>query len=346
MVKKFLLKCFLIFFVISVFIVPNVFFDTFNVFHWQNIRFTTAEPNKNFVKTQYIVHNPQKFNAFIFGSSRVGNIPKDLLPKDLNGKSLRWYNMTYSEGIPKEHFLSLQTFLKNGVDVKMVILAFDNISMYASISDHKSQLLRLPFQVYEENKFRFYKPYLTDRPHVTIIKDILLYQKFKHNDDFENFYSYGTGNTDFSLTENPNMERYVSMHPNGVYTEKDSYKDLEDIAELCKMHKIKLILISNPIYETTYKDAVDAGYFDLLRKVAQKCGFYNFSSLNFYTKNPQYYFESSHYRPALGLIIEKMLFSTEEEKSKIREAANDNYWGVKVNSQNIDEIISYLQSQF
>ena len=30
-------------------------YDTFNVFHWQNIRFTGAETNKNFVKTKYII---------------------------------------------------------------------------------------------------------------------------------------------------------------------------------------------------------------------------------------------------------------------------------------------------
>ena len=76
-------------------------YDTFNVFHWKNIRFTSAEPNKNFVKTKYIIENPQKFNAFIFGSSRVGRLPPDLLPKDLDGTPLRWYNMTYSEGIPE-----------------------------------------------------------------------------------------------------------------------------------------------------------------------------------------------------------------------------------------------------
>ncbi|MDE5775819.1 MAG: hypothetical protein K2H67_02950, partial [Treponemataceae bacterium] len=77
--KKFLLKLAIIAFPFLTLALTlsllNMHYDTFNVFHWKNIRFTSAEPNKNFVKTQYIIHNPKKFNAFIFGSSRVANIP-------------------------------------------------------------------------------------------------------------------------------------------------------------------------------------------------------------------------------------------------------------------------------
>ena len=39
--------------------------------------------------------------------------------------------MTYSEGLPSEHLLTLETFLKNGVSIDMVILGFDNIAMIA-----------------------------------------------------------------------------------------------------------------------------------------------------------------------------------------------------------------------
>ena len=85
--RTFLLRCCIlvsVVFLICVF--PIIHYDTFNIFHWNNIRFTSAEPNKNFVKTKYIIRNPNKFNAYILGSSRIVNIPPALLPSQKDGK--------------------------------------------------------------------------------------------------------------------------------------------------------------------------------------------------------------------------------------------------------------------
>ena len=320
-------------------------YDTFNVFHWRNIRFTSAEPNKNFVKTQYIIHNPKKFNVFVFGSSRVNYIPTDALPKEADGKPLRWYNMTHSEGIPAEHLQTVRTFLKNGVKIDMIMLGFDNIAMYASIGQHERQLLRMPFQVYEESPFRFYAPYLKNITARSIIKEVSRYNAAENKTETERFYDWGGSASDFVLTENPQMERYVSAHGGAQFSQTKACKDIAAIAELCRENGIALVLFTSPLYETTYRDAAENGYFDFLRSVAGVAGFYNFSSLNSYTTNPQYYFESSHYRPALGLLVEKVLFGTDEEREEIRCEAGDALWGAKVNAGNVEEIIAHLQEQ-
>ena len=321
-------------------------YDTFNVFHWNNIRFTGAEPNKNFIKTKYILANPQKFNAFVFGSSRVGNLPLGGLPNKIAETELRWYNMTYSEGIPAEHVASLKTFINANVDIKMIVAAFDNIVMYASVQDHEKQLLRIPYQVYEKNPLAFYLPYLTTETDDSIISQVLEYDPAPHEQEFIDFYNYdGCVNDDFSLTENPDYERFKSVHFGQEYTQQDAPNDIAEIANICKEKGIKLILLTNPIYETTYKDAVEHGYFDLLKYVSQECEFYNFSSLNNYTKDSHYYFESSHYRPALGMLVEKVLFGTEEEKAQIRKDAGDELWGINVNAENVDFVIQNLRGQ-
>ena len=347
MKRRFFLKCACILIFIGLFIATAFYFDTFNVFHWKNLRFTAAEPNKNYVKTQNIIHNPQKFNAFVFGSSRVGNIPPDNLPAAADGTQLRWYNMTYSEGIPAEHLLSMQTFWEHGVDIKMILLGFDNIPMYASVKQHKNQLLRIPSQVYEENETQFLRPYLQKFPALSIIKESLGYKSSEHAEDTALFYNYGVakGNLDFSLGENPDISRFVSNHPKLGYTQKNAQNDIAAIAAFCKEHGIKLVLFTNPIYETTYRDAVEDGYLDFLRKVSEQCEFYNFSSLNNFTQDPRYYFESSHYRPALGLLVEKMLFGTDEERGQIRRDAGDELWGIKVNAENTEFVLSELQKQ-
>lgn len=321
------------------------YLDTFNVFHWRSRRFTTATPNENFIKTKYILRNPKKFNAFIFGSSRAGNLPADALPKDLNGKTLYWYNMTYSLGIPSEHYLSLKTFLENGVGIDFVIVEFDELSMYVSIEQHKNDLLRIPYQVYEESPQKFFSPYLQIQNvmDMSILKQVIAYKKNSHTDDTKLFYGYGGWKGDFSLTASPNLEGYEARPI--YYTQKEAHKDIEDIVKLCDENKIKLVLLTSPTYQTTYRKSIDAGYFDFLKKVAKQCEFYNFSALNNFTRNPQYYYESSHFRPALGLLVEKILFGTEEERSRIRQDANDEAWGINVNAENIDSIILNLKKQ-
>ena len=201
----------------------------------------------------------------------------------------------------------------------------------------------MPYQCYEENPREFRRAYLQIKTDESIKKQINDYDKKSHEVESEEFYAYGWNGGDFSLTQNPDMKRYEIGHHG--YPLKDSYKDLEEIAQFCKEHAIALVLYTSPLYKTLYKNSVEDGYFDFLRKVAQKCEFYNFSSLNDYTKNPAYYFEWSHYRPALGLLVEKMLFGTDEEREKIRSDAGDELWGIKVNAENVNEFIAHLQEQ-
>ncbi len=321
------------------------YYDTFNVFHWKDIRFTEAEPNKNFIKTRYVLENPGKYNAFLFGSSRVGYIPPDRLPQELGGSRLSWYNMTCSEGIPAEHYLTLQSFLNNGVRIAMVIVEFDNIPMYVSLTQHKHQLLRRPYQVYEENKWTFFRPYLKFETPDTIKEELDGYVAEDHRAEHAIFYDYGTNSliTDFGLTENPQMKYFEAGHPG--YPFKDSYKDLKDIVLLCREHDIELVLFTTPLFQTIYRNTVADGYFDFLRSVAQECAFYNFSTLNNFTKDPSYYFDCNHYRPILGLFIEKILFGTDEEREKVILESGDDLFGMRIDAENVDYVLDRLRRQ-
>ena len=45
------------------------------------------------------------------------------------------------------------------------------------------------------------------------------------------------------------------------------------------------------------------------------------------------------------MIVEKVLFGTEDEQNEIRKEAGDELFGIKVNSDNIDFVISELEKQ-
>lgn len=328
----------------------RIYTDTFNVFHWSDIRFTSGTPNKNFIKTKYILSAPQKFNAFLFGSSRIGPMPKDFLPCSLNGEKLNWYNMTYPTGTPKENLETIKTFLRNGVNIKMAIVQFDDIMMYDTMSAHQKEPMKIPYQTYEKNKLYFYFQYLKIKTEPSIISDVLRYNSEINEKNKQDFYSYGTNGPENDFSDNTSSEdtgeseKYRNYSDN-AYTEKTAFNDLRDLSELCKRNNIKLILLTTALYHTAYRKAITRGYLDVLKEAAQNCEFYNFSCLNNFTKNYRYFMESVHFRPTLGLIIEKTLFGSEDEKSKIREEAGDKLWGQKVNSNNAEQYILQLKEQ-
>lgn len=353
MKKLFLLKCAFLALVALAFVCVkfpprNMYdayrYDTFNVFHWRDIRFTSAEPNKNFIKTSYILEHPDAFNAFIFGSSRVQYLPQEWLPKESGGKALRWYNMTSSRAIPAEHLQTLRTFLRHGVSIDMVILGFDDIAMYTSASSHKADLMRVPWQLIQENRLKYLLAYLSISTAPEIAAAVDGYNPDEHREESRLFYSYGGARTDLSLTQNPDARRYENDEHIG-YSQTLAHKDIAEIAALCREHGIRLVLFTNPIYQSVYRNHAQEGYLDFLEKVAEECEFYNFSGLNAYTKDPRYYYEQFHYRPALGLVIEQMLFGTEAEQAEIRRQAGDGLFGAKINADNARSAIAALRRQ-
>lgn len=321
-------------------------YDTFNVFHWKKIRFTDAEPNRNFIKTKHILANPKKFNAFVFGSSRVQYLPPDKLPNKIGETELRWYNMTSSAVLAIENYMTLKTFIDNNVSVDMIILGFDDISLYATLDARKKDLMRVPYQEIMENKLKYLSAYLFMRTEESIIDIINSYDEEAHKQDSKLFYDWGGSLLNYDLTETADLKRYETLIQTSSQ-EKITYAvdSIKAIKDLCAKNNIKLILFTNPLYQTTYRSAVNAGYFEYLHSIAQNCEFYNFSSVNKYTTDPRYYFDWSHYRPAVGLQIEKMIFGTEEERAQACLEADDELWGIKVNAENIDFVIKKLQEQ-
>lgn len=337
--KKFCLKIAILLFFISIRFFYTAYIDTYNVFHPYNVRFTEAEPNKNFIKTKYVVENKDKFNAFVLGSSRVSYIPIDFLPKFFDGEPLNWYNMTYSEGIPEENFLTLKTFVEKGVDVKMILMAFDSIAMYANYTDHQHQFLRMSYQEYEKNPLKYYAQYLIPIPDFSIATQIVRYSKKENIERSKWFYEYGTNIQDFevNLEEKTDLSRYETISFD--YSETESWKCLQAIKNYCDEKNIELVLVTNPMYITNYKISVEKGYFDFLEKVAGCCEFYNFSCLSKYTTIPNYFHEFSHYKSFVGLEMTKILFGTEAEKKDAKQRAvlnsDDSYlFGMKVTREN------------
>ena len=79
--KKFLLKLLVFTLILTAIFAPvNIFIDPYNIFHYDRPVDNGVEPNKNFIKTKYILHNRDKFDSLVFGSSRAGFIDVSAIP--------------------------------------------------------------------------------------------------------------------------------------------------------------------------------------------------------------------------------------------------------------------------
>ncbi|WP_026488668.1 hypothetical protein [Butyrivibrio sp. XBB1001] len=337
--KKLSLKLCLFIIPVLIYVGISVFVDAYNVFHVEDIRFTDITPNQNYIKTKYVLNNKDKFNAFILGSSRVANLPPDGLPQTTeDGKDLRWYNMTYAMGAPQENYQTVKSLIDGGVEIDELIIMIDEISMWKGISYERDQLIFVNYQTYEMSPLKFYYAYIKQKPVLRILPQI--FEKIVGSREFEQkkelFYEYGVDikNTDLSIGQDV---RNLGSARSLEYTEKaGSIEALQNLVDICEARDIKLVVLTTPIYEETYREGVENGYLEFLKDVAKVTDFYNFSGLNEYTESSKYYFDESHFRPYVGNEMEKIVFGEEQPQG---------LFGIHVDSSNISEVIDELEEQ-
>ncbi|WP_155839487.1 hypothetical protein [Butyrivibrio proteoclasticus] len=311
--------------------------DIFNVFHYDNIRQTSASGNENYIKTRYVIENPDKFNAFILGSSRVANLPKDGLPSELNGDMLSWYNMTYPMGCPKDNLETIKTFLKNGVDVKYVVMGIDEISMYRKYEENAGDLIYKQYQEYEASPIRFFYSYLKVKPDFKVLKESLS-QTTSNREETRLFYDYGVEMPNLDVKCPEKDAEMVGSLGCGYYGGSESIDAIKELVILCQENGIELKIFTSPVLESTYREAVSKGYLDFLSDVAGVTDFYNFSGLNEYTTDMRFYFDASHYKPYVGLQIEKCLFDSKKESDVA-------VFGAYITESNVNELIARLEDE-
>lgn len=295
--------------------------DPYNVFHWKRIRDNGVEPNSNYIKMQYILHNPDKFDSFLFGSSRTGFIDVEKIPEGC------WYNMSYSEGLPAEHLENLREMIENGIIPKNVMIGIDNISGFVDPSIHENQFYRIPYP--RENKLSFYANYFSIKGVIRSL-EVTLEHEVEDPDYVNRYYRSGSSKRDPSLGgkwkgDAPYWENYYRNCMD------DAILSVRRIAALCEEYDINLIVFTNPIYYTTYQESKNYGYDVLLEWLSDPVDYYNFSGINDVTMNRNNYYEASHYTEEIGdMIIDRIFNGVSDEHLESQGfgfyVTGENYW--------------------
>ncbi|MCD8224105.1 MAG: hypothetical protein LUC99_04510 [Clostridiales bacterium] len=300
--------------------------DPYNVFHWNHLRDNGIEPNKNFLKMEYILHNPDKFDAFLFGSSRVSAIHTDLI------EGYRCYNMTYSEGVPREHLENLQVMLEHGICPRMVMIGVDSVSCMVDPEFHKGDRLRCPYPMTNEARRQFYLLYLEPIMAVESLETTLFGVQAVTYD--QKIYDVGW-NLDYGLISSYDWSQAVGdwteLYANRVL---QALEEIRQIKELCDANGIDLIVFTNPMHHLTYEKVMENGYRDFLEGLAQITDYYNFSGINDITINNDNYLETSHYRAELGDRILDAIFKNQVDLHLLEQG-----FDYKVTSDNCEEFL-------
>ncbi|MEQ8176282.1 MAG: hypothetical protein ABRQ26_14585 [Syntrophomonadaceae bacterium] len=272
----------------------NYFVDPYGYFR-TDFSGQKTEPNQQLVKMKYIIDNPAKYDCFIFGSSRCGNMD----PKKIPDKKA--YNMTYSEGLPAEWLGNIKTMLEHGVTVKTVIICLDDFSFRLNPADHESQWMRLS---YRENMQPIYWRYVLRFPQAEVIKPYFNKQPAAV---FYDIYDSGRPlhpEVDEAIEKEP--EKHINDSKFWVPMKHEeeriaqTIEEIRQIKALTDQNKIELILVMNPIHITTYMGNNREELYRFQQELVKIAPFWDFSAPSSVTTNNYYFYETSHYRPLVG----------------------------------------------
>ncbi|OHD64074.1 MAG: hypothetical protein A2176_08675 [Spirochaetes bacterium RBG_13_51_14] len=274
----------------------NVIFDPYSVLR-KNYNSLFICPHERFVKTDYILSNPTKYDSFLFGSSRVSQVPMRVLNAATGGN---FYNMTFVSGVVSEYLKTLKIFLKNNVTVKHVVIGLDYFSF---------RMLPLSNMVRNEgypetlqDKIKFYITFLFLEPDPGMLKEI----RFDGKDAAYDLT--GTGEYDFLK-----KEEFLRLHPElhdakfniPIATVCNARIDvtlaeLREIIGICRRNGITLAIFINPEHLNMYLCEDVAFLSEVRRRLADLSDFWDFSGPNSVTVKNINYIDIIHYRKHVG----------------------------------------------
>ena len=295
--KKFLAKvsAYLAFCIVLMVAIPAII-DPYNVFHPLSARNNGIEPNKNYVKMTYILKNPDKYDAFLFGSSRVGAIHTEKI------ENLNCYNMTYSMGAPAEALANIQTMVDNGICPKVIYLGVDNLSYTVDPESHNNDASTASYEYLKSDIQNFVNHYCNI---FTTIKSLSVIMSGEKTPGVAEIYEYGWwADYDYESSYDWSNEGITKGPVNRI---DETLDEIRQIKEICDANDIEFIVFTNPMTYMTYEDSIDNGYEDFLEGLAEITDYIDFSEFNGTKDDHSGFVDNSHYSAQVGDMMIEIL---------------------------------------
>ncbi|MBN2158460.1 MAG: hypothetical protein JW807_03620 [Spirochaetes bacterium] len=283
----------------------NVIVDPYSVIRKDYSSFYIC-PNERFAKSDYILQNKKKYDGFLFGSSRVSQVPVSVINR-ATGRN--YYNMTIVSGVVSEYLKLLKFFLDRGVTVKSVLVGLDYFSFMMLPLPNVMRSVMYPANCREHLKF--YYTYLTLEPDSGMLYEI-------HFDGKDAFYDImGTGEYHFlkreaALQANPAEHEAKFKGPVPTVCRKridETVAELDELISICRERGIELKIFLNPGYINSYL-CDDIEFMNTVRRRLVKLSdFWDFSGPSSVTGNSFNYIDIIHFRRQVGEMMVRKMFN-------------------------------------
>jgi len=307
-----------------VFIVgANILMDTHGVYYTLfsshkdkkiNSAMFLAGLNQQIYNPELIFRNPERFDSFLFGTSRVSAIDTSRI---MTG---RFYNMSSPQALLAENLAMIKTFLKKGIKIKNVIIGLDEFSFTSRIRDHENQLITIMHpevsgksraSVFFKFFFRMPRSFELSREFDYLFKNVDA--KSELTDNGLNLFWLQTEKI-IAASGKPLFSDPPFVYTPFVFDEQLVHEvlgQIDELKELSRKNHFNLTFFFNPIQARRYANFAQ-GFLPIKQKLAEHTDFYDFSGFNSITTDNLNYYEEQHYRYLVGeMIVQKMFGSSD-----------------------------------
>ncbi|MGB6020194.1 MAG: hypothetical protein WBF77_11440 [Sulfurimonadaceae bacterium] len=326
----------------------NFLIDPFNIFHTKLLS-EQFQMNERFMKIEFPQENHTKYDAYLFGSSRIGTTAPSVIEKHIPNS--HFYNLSVSAANMEDYRSHLKYFIEKGYPINTLYLQIDFVDTLIDYGHPIDRhLTKKHPDITGDSLTGYYLSYLT------LFAPFNLRGKLNRNFDDENpkyllekrlydLEETGTWarlNKESALQSDPDtyiksVKSFQSPEPKNSYSKHlRKYPQIiaafKDINQLCRSNKIELIVFTTPHNRNMMHgvNIVDAMAF--VKDLAKIHDIWYFSGYNSITLDDRNYYESSHYRPHIGSLIAQRIF-----RGKTKDVPED--FGLLLTSDNIDTFI-------
>ncbi|MEM6801072.1 MAG: hypothetical protein AAF696_06685 [Bacteroidota bacterium] len=277
--------------------------DPFGIFR-EDFSQQVVEPNQRYVKMKWLSEEKRAFDSFIFGSSKVGNIDSR---KFVGGK---YYNMTYSMGLPYEWMEDMKQLDKTGYEIKNIVICLDEFS-YTRTHDQNSSFLRKPYHQDWGKRLEFQAKYLLRMPNFSVLHKA--YYPFNKDKEFLVNYDIKATGIPFKTERETYVEEHMDIHrtdwkfdidwPLKLPRMDESLYAIKEIKQFCESKGIELQVVYLPVYHKKLKDVKTNKFEEYKEAIAEITDYWDFSEVRPIIDDRQYWFEQVHFRAKVGDMI-------------------------------------------
>jgi len=295
--------------------IVNYISDPFNVFHTTVFK-KQFQMNERFMKIEYLEENFNKYNSYMFGSSRIGTTTTKTVEKYIPNS--KFYNLSVQNTNLYDHLMHLKYFVKRKYSIENLYLQLDITDMASYGNDGSRYLIKLHPYVKGEPLSLFYLQYLTGVFYKNIQEKIKLNI---NNQEYDKTMYLDTGiwiapKREEAISEN--CKEYVKHEETFNAGERKKLvinnlsqikSSLSEIKNICKKHNIHLyVFIAS--HNKNMMDLIDLkSYISFLKVISEVKDYYDFSGYNSIAIDNCNFYDYGHYRPYVGSLIAAKIFN-------------------------------------